>query len=178
MIDRKVRARYLRAYADADGSAKLAGAQWYRESRGAAEAIAQDSGVSLEVAAGVIAALSPRVQWRANVRNAADACAGRPYGALGNSKRAAARIIAGEHPLEVLGGLKTRAFFQAITGDDDAAVIDVWMLRAAGDDPAKGATRARYGVLADTLRSAARKVGVPTADFQAIIWTHVRGSAE
>jgi hypothetical protein len=175
MIDQNARARLLRLWKAADPA--NGGREWYRESRGAAEAIARDSLVTLEQAAGVIAALSPRQSWRVNVRLAADACAGRPFGGLGSSLRNATRILRGEHPLDVLGGPKTRAFYQAIMGDDDAAVIDVWMIRAMGDDAESAPTAKRYAILAATLRSAARKAGVPTADFQAIIWTHIRGSA-
>lgn len=167
--------RLVRAFEQADPA--NGGASWYRESRRAARRIARESGVSLSVAAGTIAALSPRMRWRENVLAAAAACEGREYGALGTSKRAASRIIAGEDPLDVLNGPKTRAFYQAIMGDEDAAVVDVWMLRAMGHDPNKSPTRKRYEELAGAIRTAAMVVGIGTATFQAIVWTHVRGGA-
>lgn len=169
--------RLVRTYGQASILGENGGTAWYRESQATAAAIARETGVSVEVAAGVIAALSPRMQWRANVRAATDACAGRSYGALGTSKRAAARIIAGEHPLDVLQGPKVRAFYSAIMGDEDAAVVDVWMLRAMGEDASKSPTRKRYAELADAIATAASIVGIGTATFQAIVWAHVRGAA-
>jgi hypothetical protein len=168
----------LRHYRRATADDRAAGARWYREARGAAVAIAADSGVSVDVAAGTIAALSPRMRWDANVRAAAAACAGRPYGALGNSKRAAARIIAGEPPADVLAGAKVSAFYRAIMGDDGAAVVDVWMARAVGDDAAAGIRPKRYREIAAAIARAASVVGVSAAAFQATVWVVVRGSAD
>lgn len=177
-VDAKVRARYLRAYDRATDEQKAAGRAWYPRVSAVADGLAGDAGITREMAAGVIAALSPRETWARNVINARAAVKGEPFGALGNSKRAAARILAGERVDDVLGGQKTRAFARACAGDLDAAVIDVWMLRAAGDDARKGASVKRYHQLAETLASAARARGERVAAFQAIVWIVVRGSAE
>ena len=167
----------LAHYRRATNDDRAAGATWYREARGAAVVIARETGVSVDTAAGVIAALSPRVRWDANLRMATDACAGRAYGALGTSKRAASRIIAGENPADVLAGPKTNAFYRAIIGDDAAAVVDVWMVRAVGDDASKAPTRGRYREIAAAIATAAARVGVATTVFQATVWVAVRGAA-
>jgi hypothetical protein len=153
------------------------GERWYREARGAAVAIAEGTDVDERTAAGVIAALSPRMRWNQNIRAAQRACAREPYGALGTSKRAAARILAGEDPTTVLQGPKVRAFFGNIMGDLDAVTVDVWMLRAMGEPDGSSPTRKRYLHLADAVRTAAAVVGVAPAILQAAVWIHVRGAA-
>lgn len=152
------------------------GASWYRESRAAARRISRTSGVSLSTAAGVIAAYSPRQQWVTNVRMAEQACAtGTASAGLGTSRRAAQRIIDGERPLAVLNGPKVRSFYRAIMGDETAAVIDIWMLRAMGLGEA--VPSGQYEALATVVERAASKRNIGTATFQAIVWTHVRGRA-
>lgn len=157
---------------------------WYRESRRTARALARRHHVTLATAAGVIAALSPRIPWANNIRWAeailrdVDA----PVGGYPANALKARRIRLGERPLAVLGGEKVRAFYRAIMGDSDSAVIDVWMLRVAGVQPpqreGKGQTVSfDYAALTEALKAAARAVGVPVADFQAIVWTHARGGA-
>lgn len=163
---------------------------WYRESRRTARAMARRYGVSLKTTAGIIAALSPRTHWADNVRGAERVLYRRNLPdvlrelapivpGFGANVRKAERIAEGEDPLVVLGGDKVRAFYRAILGDPDAVVIDVWMIRAAGEDPkVYKATGRAYALMAEALRIAADEAGASPADFQAIVWTHVRGGAE
>jgi len=153
------------------------GEVWYRTSRGEARRLARKHGVTVSRAAGVIAALSPRVQWSVNVRMADALLGGQRVRGLGLSVANARRIRRGERPLDVLNGPKTRAFYRAIMGDEDAAVIDVWMMRAAGRSEASPRNAADYDLVSEALRRAARQVGRGTATFQAIVWTQVRGAA-
>jgi hypothetical protein len=166
----------LRAhYRDADKA--NGGVQWYDDARALAQDIADDSDVTLKVASGVIAALSPRMQWVTNVNAARKACKGEAYGALGTSKRNADRILKGEDPLDVLRGPKTRAFYQAIMGDDDAAVLDTWMLQAVGLPGNASLSITKYNALSAALHQAADAEGVGTSTLQAVVWTHIRGKA-
>jgi hypothetical protein len=51
------------------------------------------------------------------------------------------------------------------------------MMRAAGWT--KGTLTSReYEAIAEALRAAANRVGLDPADFQAVVWTHVRGGGE
>lgn len=167
--------RLLEHYALSSGE----GESWYRESRRQARRIARETGVTLSTAAGLLAAYSPRVMWVVNVRLALETARdGVPTtGCMATSRANALRIVAGERPLAVMRGPKTREFYRAIMGDEDAAVIDVWMLRAMGEDPTKAPTAKRYDALASDLREAARRANIGTATFQAIVWTQVRGRA-
>ncbi len=129
-------------------------------------------------AAGVIAAISPRMRWSANVVLADAICGGETVqGVFGANLAKAARILAGERPLDVLGGDKVRAFYRAIQGDPNAVVLDVWMMRAAGWTKATLSTK-EYESLATALLAAASREGIDPADFQAVVWTHVRGGGE
>lgn len=169
--------RLVAHFEEADVETESLGGAWYRESRRTARALAQKHGVYTSTAAGVIAALSPRMRWASNVA-LADAVLGgeEVVGVFARNLAKARRIADGESPGQVLGGPKVTAFYRAIMGDQESAVVDVWMYRAADIDP-KTATKKDYELVADALRKGAAYIGIATADFQAVIWTHVRGGA-
>lgn len=169
--------RLVAHFEESEHATQALGGMWYRESRRVARQLSRKHGTTLATAAGVIAALSPRMRWSSNVA-LADAMLGgeEVSGVFEANLNKARRIIAGEYPLRVLGGPKVRAFYRAIMGDEDAVVVDVWMYRAAGIDPKK-ATVKDYERVATAIREAAFEMGLPAATFQAIVWTQVRGGA-
>ncbi len=176
---RRIRAmarRLVRVYRAATEAIRAAGRKWYRLARVVAWGMARECGVTMRTAAGVIAALSPRLQWVTNVKAARAMLAGKdPRGVFRASKAKARRIIAGESPESVLRSPKVMAFFDALTGNDDAAVVDVWTARAAGlDGPV---TDAQYREVALALRAASIETGERVAQLQAIAWVQVRGRA-
>lgn len=177
---RRVRAfvrRLVRWWRAADTATRDAGRAWYRTARRTAKRLARAHGCTLQTAAGVIAVLSPRLQWARNVTAAAEVLEGRSRvpGVFRASLAKARRIAAGERPEDVLSGPKVRAFYAALLGDLDAAVVDVWIARAAGIEDAP--TDREYAQVAEALRMGAREVGEPTAVFQATTWVAIRGRA-
>ena len=78
---------------------------------------------------------------------------------------------------DALKGAKTNAFARAIAGDENAVVIDVWMLRAVGIEK-KSPTQSQYKELADAVTKVATKFGMTPRAMQALIWIVVRGSAQ
>lgn len=91
------------------------GRVWYRAANSFAHGLTDAYPVSLEQACGIIAALSPRLGWGANMRGAEAICAGmKPVAILPTNVRKAERIRDGEVPLDVLGGPKVRAFYANI----------------------------------------------------------------
>jgi hypothetical protein len=76
-----------------------------------------------------------------------------------------------------LKGMKTNAFAKAIAGDEQAVVIDVWMLRAVGIEK-KTPSQSGYAELVSAVKSAAFSVGMTPRSAQALIWIIIRGSAE
>lgn len=155
---------------------RRSGRKWYAEARRQARLLGQLHGVTTATAAGVLAALSPRLHWTSNVRAAHRLLHGEDvHGVFMANLRIGQRIFAGERPLSALSGPKVRAFYRAIMGDPSAAVVDVWIARAAG---IKGApTSKQYAAVARALvrGAAAARVSVPT--FQATVWVAVRGRA-
>lgn len=84
-------------------------------------------------------------------------------------------IAAGGKPLTVLSGPKVRAFYRALVGDDSAAVIDVWTVRAAGW--LTSLTERAYALVSRALEIAARKLNTSVTRLQAVAWVAVRGRA-
>jgi hypothetical protein len=78
---------------------------------------------------------------------------------------------------QALKGLKTNAFAKAIAGDEQAVVIDVWMLRAVGIEK-KTPNQTLYFELAEAVKKTAFDFGMTPRAMQALIWIVVRGSAE
>lgn len=103
---------------------------WYVEAHGHASELAADYGFTVDQTSGVIAALSPQTQWWQNLMLARQAC---EYGEIlqghtGDAMRKVNAILADANaqPLDVLGGLKVRSFYQNIRamGYDSAVTID------------------------------------------------------
>jgi hypothetical protein len=139
--------RVFRLATDGD---RAYGHGWYARARDLAVKLAGDHGGTVERAAGVIAALSPRLSWKKNVEYAElaymvykaiaergimtmreDADVSEAYFAgmiptLNANARKAFRILNGEHSEDVLGGPKVRAFYFTIVNPTDprAVVVD------------------------------------------------------
>ncbi len=175
---------YERLYQEAGG---LEGSTWYFDARSTARKFARAHGITLGQAAGVIAAMSPGSLWKSNVTVAnriiaafvADRTAPCPTSGFGFTRNVskAWRILQGERPRQVFStSPKVGAFYRSIMGDQSQAVVDMWMMRAAGFDH-DSPTKAEYLLLAAALAEAALRQGVPTNVLQAVVWTHVRGGS-
>jgi hypothetical protein len=173
----------LRAYRAATDEQRQEGIDWYRNAHGAAASL--DPGDPAR-AAGVIAALSPRVAWARNLELAAHAYQqGRAWGTLGRSCRAADAILAGADPRMVLTGPKVRAFFTLINDPDDAETvcvdrhaIDVAVgMRLDELDRSAWYRLDRselYERFAGCYRRAAARLGVLPGQVQAVTWVSWR----
>ena len=109
------------------------GADWYIAANHAARTMAIRCNVTLETAAGVIAALSPNNRWERNLVDADcmiraysmgsyDAADSMKVGTYNANKAKALAILSGDDCLQVLGGLKVRAFYDCIVGGDSVCV--------------------------------------------------------
>lgn len=159
-------------------ASSMDGIAWYRDSRRFARSLARQCGTGLGKPAGIVAALSPQVQWARNKSMAIEVMeTGWTTGQTTANIHKAVRIWEGERPLSVLGGQKVRAFYRAIMGDPNAVVLDTWMAQAMGW-PHNSFSERQYERCSRALTRAANRCGVPPANFQAIVWTHVRGGAD
>lgn len=183
--------RVLKHY-DAATPAQLdEGTAWYRVARTFCADLANGSEYTFEQVAYVCAALSPQVNWDANMKATRDAVkaheTGTPftYGGYGANAAKALKILDGD--LTVLRGPKVTSFAHAIMGDLSQTVVDVWATRAArsdtdnvirayADDEMPGAREHR--AIAEAYRRAAAHRGIAPAECQAGVWVKVRASNE
>ena len=162
----------------------VAGAAWYEDAHEVATALATKNGVTLEVAAGVLAALSPLQSWGANVNLAARflAAGGLHAGYLSVGLAKARAILAGADPVVTLAGDKTVNFYKSIvTRGREGVTIDrhAWSLAvnvryAEGNIPTiKGK---RYAHAVEAYKRAARilsreyGIEITPAQVQAVTW--------
>lgn len=173
-------AEILATFALATDEEKVAGSEWYDDANRLAQILTHTAdhrpAVTVEMAAGVIAALSPLTPWNRNKELAIRAISdGEASGTLGNSVRAANRILAGEPVLEVLKSDKVQNFYLSIMGSHTAVCIDRHALevfqgkRYADDDrPAVGKRLYREASAAYVEASSGTQY-TPT-QLQAITW--------
>lgn len=141
-------------------------------------------------AAGVIAALSPRLDWGRNVMLAQRAYRAfqqdptmktHKWGTLGSNAEKAHRILKGEAPEDVLKGDKVTAFYAAIVDGSgvviDRHAFDVAMGRVTNDETRGALSRkgvydafaVRYIMAAESLTNDGYPV--TPAQVQAVTWT-------
>ena len=180
MTDTPLVSNVLSVYNNASADNIREGLSWYLDANNFARTLGEIHDVRISTAAGVLAALSPRLEWGTNKRQAAkvfatgtaDGC-----GLKGNCRKAD-RILAGEDPLDVLGGNKVRAFYSTILDPHGYSwpVIDRHAFDIAvgeiTDDKRRGALGRKgvYAEFADIYIDAAKVAGVSSSQMQAITW--------
>lgn len=170
----------INCYNEATPEEVKEGLHWYDNARNIAFDIA---GGDISKGAGVLSAFSPLTPWYRTLELASDSLriGTARTDTLGNSSRAAQRIIDGEHPLEVLKGLKTRAFYSAIadpntelvTIDTHAYSIAIGYKITAAQAGKKIPIRL-YRTLSHAYIEAAHILDMSPIDVQAITWVHWR----
>ena len=114
------------------------GREWYHRANRVSAEIASAHGISLETAAGVIAALSPNNRWERNIVDAeniiraysiggADEAQNVKVCTYGEMKDKAIAILEAPHHLhheDILNGRKITAFYLCIIGCKDSCCID------------------------------------------------------
>jgi hypothetical protein len=169
---------FVETYREIVGRATLGqaeqAAKWYLDAERVAEQVAKNLDADLEVGASVISAFSPRERWTNNVEKAVAFSLGKPVTGLSNNLKMAEKAL--KLGFDALNGAKTNAFARAIAGDENAVVIDVWMLRALGIEK-KSPTLIQYKEMARAVKVVSAEFGLTPRTCQALIWIIVRGSA-
>jgi hypothetical protein len=163
--------KLLACYRRSSALTKIEGLAWYANARREIRSLALDHGVPFENAAYAVAALSPKMSWKHNLQAVRNLAMGLDAIGMRGPVAQARACLAGD--LSALRGAKVTAFAFALTGDSSAAVIDRWMMRAIGSDRIVP-TQKQYGKVTKALKVAARMVGLPTSQFQAVVWLQVR----
>jgi hypothetical protein len=162
------------------------GLGWYASANIFAQGLAAEYGITVRQAAGIIAALSPRLSWTLNMRFAHQLCATGDAPVLTLSKRRARAILAGADPSDVLAapkgsprsGQKVRAFFALIADPASAHDVcidrhayDVWAGDVGDDTTRKVLDRAGvYDAVAADYRAVADAHDMLPHQVQAITW--------
>lgn len=174
----------LATWERADAPTLTAGAAWYPAAHLEARRLARiaPAGVGVSRAAAIIAALSPRTQWSVNLRWAEAivhaAQQGQPCPAVGtrSMRRKAWAIAQGGDPSRELSGPKVRRFWRNLCGDFHPVTVDVWAARAVGWGALELNRAGWYEHLEFAYQTAAYRVGVEPASFQAQLWLALRGA--
>lgn len=165
----------LKVYRQATGSQYGEGIEWYPKAHDLAMDIANGD---IWKGAGVIAAFSPLTPWWRNKELAADSLRTgvARTDTLGNSSRAAQRIIDGEHTLDVLKGIKVRSFAENIVskGVSDICTVDVHAYSIAVGRPVPSSVmkmnKTQYREIAECYARAAKREGLYVPQIQAVTW--------
>jgi len=187
---RKLVRRRLRTWAKRATNDELnQGLTWYTEAQDYAASLSDTFGVSGEIAAGVISALSPNNKWNRNKFDAlqvltavrdgksADEVKVCTYGA---NKRKAFEIAKGNSKI-LKESPKTYAFARNVGALDPAHVtIDKWHLRACQTTSCKSVTTQesctpkQYRILEEETLKVAEEFGMSGYAFQAVVWVTIR----
>ena len=176
MIDYDVNIRAF--YDTASHDTIRAGHVWYPDALHIAHDISDAYGIRVIDAAGVIAALSPRIDWAINVRWAwrlvhEYVTHGTIASVSTNARRdAAIRVLNGGS----VSGPKVTNFFRNIIGISSCITVDAWAARAAG--LVTSLTDNVYADIEAAYIKVARELGIVPSTLQAIVWIAIRGKAD
>jgi hypothetical protein len=172
---RRMAENIILRYGQANTEQKIAGERWYITANQLAYAI---SGGDVIKGAGVLAALSANKSWTENVKLARHAFAtGTPAKHVRTQLEKAERIMAGEPPLDVLGGFKTTDFYLCVSDPThpyavvvDRHAHDLAVGQIYGNRDRGLSAKSRYDLIADAYRSAAKQLGTLPLVVQAVSW--------
>lgn len=184
---KKVRKNLIYWYGQASKEQRASGINWYQRAHDFCQSRAEHFGVSPEVVAGVVSALSPRNKWERNLRDADSVLLAHKYNESPDSvsvctftsnKLKAFDILEGR---AVSWGDKTESFVKNIAWLDGSRVtVDVWHWRACFNKmrAPKSLTSLRYHEIEQITIDTAEEFGLKGFVFQAIIWEVIRENWE
>jgi hypothetical protein len=171
---------------NADEQTKQSGINWYSDAKFKCSTIATTYGVSTELVASVVSALSPRNRWSRNIVDADNVVSHvfqrtplRPCATYGANVRKAIKLcnesLSNEQRLKLLNGEKIKSFFLNIIGDDSRVTVDSWiMLAYAGKyketKKRKALTLTLYRKIEKDIKIVAKETGIKPYELQAIVW--------
>jgi hypothetical protein len=183
----------LATFFEATDLETVAGSQWYENAKQASLIMADRHNVELEAVVGIIAALSPNNRWERNLADADSLIQAYIAGGItlvnetkvatyNTNKRKALNILEGCKPLDILGGLKVRAFYNCILGLQDDVCVDghayaIWKGERIPTTKTPTITPRVYAAIAADYKRAAIAINsilsaeYTPAQIQAITWT-------
>lgn len=160
--------------------------RWYDDANVYANYLSSDTKYSLEQAAGLVAAISPRLHWERNtlypqiimglhaigdrdVANWPSMCV------THTCREKALKVLDGD--LEpVMNGAKVENFYRSILLDKSSVAVDTWAARIALGNPnfRSGVPKSVYNFMAEAYALAGQEVGFTPSDTQAVSWCAYR----
>jgi hypothetical protein len=181
--------RIIETYQSASPKMLEGGHNWYEKANTIATKLGKGN---VEKGAGIIAALSPQTGWGRNLMLATSMVKTGVAKHTEDNVVKAQRILAGEHPLDVLGGPKVTNFYKNIANPSDPEPItidrhahDIPMgipfrgkKKSTEPSPNLGLdTKGRYKHFQDSYRTAAGELGIEIPHkVQATTWVTHRGA--
>ena len=157
------------------------GLRWYGSAKRECTNLARRNGIKLDQAIGIVAALSPRVNWGRNVIAAQNLIRGINGEGFGANKIKAHKILEGSTPSDILGGEKVRAFYSNISRPSTSqdVTIDRWAIRVTmgsehWSSKVNTPTPKQYLRMGNEYREAAALVGLKPLELQAITWVTIK----
>jgi hypothetical protein len=171
---------YQEIFVLADREELSQGKAWYDVARQRALTLAEETGKSLETCAGVIAVLSPMVEWNVNIKAASailkHGSKARRVPGFRLNRRKALAVLRGEY--ESIKGPKVREFWLTILNPSHTEpVIDSQMIGAwyngeidKGDIGKVAGNKKKLEEIRQAVKDIAREEELKVAQVQAIIW--------
>jgi len=158
------------------------GRVWYDKANEICLGIAMETGHDTDTVAAVIAALSPRVKWDRNIRDAYNYCLAAAQGgemppstAFGKCKAKAWKIATQQAQWQdVLKGPKVTSFVANLTGDLQPVTVDSWVIRLATGWAKDEVKEKEYRAIEAVYQDMAVRHGLKPAQLQAITWVTAR----
>ncbi|WUV42823.1 hypothetical protein OG563_26635 [Nocardia vinacea] len=153
------------------------GRTWYARAFVLANQVSEIADISLDRAACVISALSPRTKWERNVVAALAIARGEPVsGTLPMNIERAQRAMTVDDPWSVFSPQtpKIHSFAKNILGDTTAVTVDMWASLVAGVTETEMGRVGVYEAVAEAYRRAAALREVAPPVMQAGTWVVVR----
>ena len=200
LVPEELERSLIAKYNAADQATKDAGGQWYDTANEYIHNLAEKTGRDPRQVAAIVSAFSPQTSWDANMAaanyfmmnydpNNPDSINDK-MGGLGDNLDRAKRIYHADDEDGYLAGLqngndahKITNFYHNMMGSKDHVTIDSWMARALLGKGADGLAdksvqkvlnwKDGYDTMANSVRSAAEKLGVSPRELQAIVWSQV-----
>lgn len=157
------------------------GLRWYGSAKLECKNLARRNGIGIDKAIGIVAALSPRVNWGRNVIAAQNLIRGIPGEGFGANKVKAHKILEGSDPSDILRGDKVTSFYSNISrpSTSTSVTIDRWAIRVTmgaehWSSKVNTPTAKQYLQLGNEYREAAALVGLKPLELQAITWVTIK----
>ena len=156
------------------------GMEWYQLAHGLSQRWSQEHKLPFDYVAGIIAALSPRIQWEVNLADAKSILEDGEQAstaAFGPNVVKALWILDGTDPESELGGRKVRSFYRNIA--DPYASLDVtldsWMMGLLKHNPKFLERKGTYDAISEAFRIVAEQHCVLPHQLQAALWIGANG---